>query len=68
MSIDAKTIAFYDTAAQRYADLMGPGHASEALKSFMALLPVGAEVLDLGCGPARASVPVSYTHLRAHET
>jgi SAM-dependent methyltransferase len=56
VSIDAKTIAFYDTAAQRYADLTGHGHASKALKVFMALLPVGAEVLDLGCGPARASV------------
>lgn len=56
---DARTIAFYDTAAERYATLTDRGTPGALLKSFMALLPAHARVLDLGCGPARASV-----HLR----
>lgn len=50
---DAKTIRFYDTAAERYATQTGAAGAQ--LAAFMALLPQGAKVLDLGCGPARAS-------------
>lgn len=53
---DAKTIAFYDGAAERYATLTDTGTPSAQLLAFMALLPQGADVLDLGCGPARASV------------
>lgn len=53
---DEKTIAFYDTAADRYANLTASGTPSASLLAFMALLPKGADVLDLGCGPARASV------------
>ncbi len=52
---DEKTIAFYDGAAARYADLNETASAGPLLLSFMALLPDGADVLDLGCGPARAS-------------
>lgn len=53
---DDKTIAFYDSAAERYANLTQTGSAGPLLQAFMALLPSGADVLDLGCGPARASV------------
>jgi len=53
---DAKTIAFYDTAAERYANLTDTGRPNENLLAFMALLPAGGFVLDIGCGPARASV------------
>lgn len=52
---DAKTIAFYDSAAKRYANLTSTDTPSGQLKAFMALLPPQAHVLDLGCGPARAS-------------
>ena len=52
---DAKTIAFYDGAADRYANLTKTGAVGPLLQSFMALLPANAHVLDLGCGPARAS-------------
>lgn len=52
---DDKTIAFYNKAAARYADLNKSASADPLLLSFMALLPGGADVLDLGCGPARAS-------------
>lgn len=60
MSIDAKTIAFYDGAAEKYDNCFDSGSESKAMRDFMALLPAGGDVLDLGCGPARASV-----HLRA---
>jgi len=53
---DAKTIAFYDAAAERYANMTGTDAPSDQLVAFMALLPPRAHVLDLGCGPARASV------------
>lgn len=53
---DAKTIAFYDAAAERYANMTGTDAPSDQLLAFMALLPPQAHVLDLGCGPARASV------------
>jgi len=52
---DAKTIAFYDSAADRYDNLTATDRPSQSLMAFMALLPSGATVLDLGCGPARAS-------------
>jgi SAM-dependent methyltransferase len=58
--VDARTIAFYDSAADRYDNLTKSGAPDGDLRDFMALLPEGARVLDLGCGPARASV-----HMRA---
>ncbi|MEJ6399275.1 class I SAM-dependent DNA methyltransferase [Yoonia sp. 208BN28-4] len=54
--VDAKTIHFYDTAADRYDNLTKRGAPDAHLLAFMDLLPEGADVLDLGCGPARASV------------
>ena len=60
MKPDEKTIAFYNSAAERYDSLFQSGKSSAYLTEFMALLPAGGTVLDLGCGPARASV-----HLRA---
>ena len=58
--VDERTIAFYDSAADRYDNLTKSGAPDADLLAFMALLPEGARVLDLGCGPARASV-----HMRA---
>ncbi|SMX39822.1 class I SAM-dependent DNA methyltransferase [Octadecabacter ascidiaceicola] len=53
---DPKTIAFYDNSASQYDSCLDSGAANTALTDFLALLPSGADVLDLGCGPARASV------------
>jgi len=58
--VDERTIAWYDNAAAEYEKLVRKGSASDRLQAFMALLPKGASVLDLGCGPAIASV-----HMRA---
>ena len=58
---DPKTIAFYDSSAVQYDNCFDSGAASTELKDFLALLPDGADVLDLGCGPARASVHMRNT-------
>jgi ubiquinone/menaquinone biosynthesis C-methylase UbiE len=50
----AKTIHTYDLIAEEYAGTtkdLPVGH--RFLKGFMAKLPRGAEVLDVGCGPGR---------------
>ena len=52
---DRRTIAFYDKSAAEYARRTQTETPSAQLRDFMALLPAGADVLDLGCGPARAS-------------
>ena len=57
---DARTIAFYDGAAAAYDDFVARETPDADLTTFMTLLPEGARVLDLGCGPARASA-----HMRA---
>lgn len=62
--VDARTIAFYDGAADRYDNLTKKGHADAHLLAFIALLDRGASVLDLGCGPARASVHMRDAGLR----
>ena len=52
---DARTIAVYDARAADYAALTGRGAPDAQLAAFLALLPEGAQVLDLGCGPGAAS-------------
>ena len=53
---DRRTIAFYDGAAGAYDDFVASETPDADLSAFMALLPPGGRVLDLGCGPARASI------------
>lgn len=60
MTQDPRTIAFYDSAADRYADLTQTGAPDADLQAFMDLLQPGGRVLDLGCGPGQAS-----HHMRA---
>lgn len=47
MSADERTLAFYDAQAAAYADRP---HGAGMLEDFIAELPPGGQVLDLGCG------------------
>lgn len=51
MSVDAKTIAVYDTRAADYSRLTKDLDGYDLLAAFCKAMPAGAQVLDLGCGP-----------------
>lgn len=51
---DPQTLAFYDREAEAYAGRRLP-KASQRFSDFLAALPVGAHVLDLGCGGGQDS-------------
>jgi len=56
LGTDEKTIAVYDAKADEYATHFNAGGKPDAqLLRFMAALPHGGRVLDLGCGPARSA-------------
>ena len=55
MSTDSRTIAAYDAKAADYADRFAADRPDRHLTAFIAALPEGARVLDLGCGPGTAS-------------
>lgn len=57
---DARTIAVYNAKAKDYAQMVDAGGPDQTLRDFIAALPKGAKVLDLGCGPGGASA-----HMRA---
>lgn len=50
---DAKTLAVYDTSADEYADLRDSRRATARADAFIAAMPPGGRVLDLGCGPGK---------------
>lgn len=52
---DPETVAFYDRAAERAAQVNADGPPEPALARFMHALPERANVLDLGCGHGIAS-------------
>lgn len=52
MSADRETLEVYDARAAEYAQAFGKDHSNDpALRAFVAGLPRGGRVLDLGCGP-----------------
>lgn len=57
---DQETISVYDQQVDTYAKLVAEEKPSAILQSFIKRLDKGSLVLDLGCGPANASV-----HMRA---
>lgn len=64
MSADPATIAVYDARAADYADRFRENRPGRFLSAFLALLPPGARVLDLGCGPGNASAFLSAAGMR----
>ena len=52
---DHETIAVYDTRAGDYAKLEPSETPSDTLAAFLKVLPDGARVLDLGCGPGSSA-------------
>lgn len=53
MSVDPKTLAVYNARADDYASKFDSGtKPGKHLLRFIAALPAGGSVLDLGCGPA----------------
>jgi SAM-dependent methyltransferase len=51
VSQDDETLAYYGRAADDYAERTAHLDKDPALEAFIAALPKGARVLDLGCGP-----------------
>ena len=51
MSADRETIAVYDTRSHDYAERRTGRAAEPGLAEFVATLPPGGHVLDIGCGP-----------------
>jgi len=52
---DRETIAAYDGRAADYADRFATAEPTPDMTDFMAVLPKGGKVLDLGCGPGHAA-------------
>lgn len=55
MSADARTLRTYAARAQDYASMTADLSGDKHLAAFIAAMPNGARVLDLGCGPGRAA-------------
>ncbi len=52
---DAKTLAVYAKRAADYADRFGKAGEGPHLADFLAEVPEGGRILDLGCGPGHTS-------------
>ncbi|MGA1612396.1 MAG: class I SAM-dependent DNA methyltransferase [Lutimaribacter sp.] len=51
MSTDPETLALYNARAGEYAQLTAAARPGQLLRQFIAAMPPGGDVLDLGCGP-----------------
>ena len=52
---DRETLTVYDERAVEYAEKFDAGQAGRHLAAFIAALPNGAKVLDIGCGTGEAA-------------
>ena len=66
---DPDTIRVYDDRAADYADLTDNAVSDDpSLAAFIAALPSGGLVLDLGCGPGAAAAVMAQAGLRVEAT
>ncbi|MCB1334152.1 MAG: class I SAM-dependent methyltransferase [Roseivivax sp.] len=56
---DAETLRVYDARAQDYARMVAKEALGAALSRFLDGLPMGARLLDLGCGPGNAAAAMA---------
>jgi SAM-dependent methyltransferase len=62
---DTETLKIYDEKAAEYAKLIASDpEENRYLKEFIARLPSGSRVLDLGCGPGTAAAKMADAGLR----
>ncbi|MBY6162626.1 class I SAM-dependent methyltransferase [Mameliella alba] len=61
---DRETIRIYDDRADEYARVTASDAPDATLAAFIAALPKGAEVLDLGCGPGKSAAYMAAAGLR----
>lgn len=63
MSIDQETVSVYDARAGEYARMFRTAEPGRHLRAFLAALPPGGRLLDLGCGPgASAAIMAAAGH------
>ena len=55
MSADVETLQVYAAQAERYAEAFDVDRNDPWLEAFLAAMPEGAHVLELGCGPGRVA-------------
>ena len=61
---DPVTIEVYNRRAREYADVTASDCPDATLSAFIAALPEGARVLDLGCGPGASARHMAQAGLR----
>ncbi|MBX2837967.1 MAG: methyltransferase domain-containing protein [Gammaproteobacteria bacterium] len=49
--MDSETIEVYDSQVDKYVELTKSEAPDKSLRGFMARIPAGGTILDLGCGP-----------------
>ncbi|MDJ0824122.1 MAG: class I SAM-dependent methyltransferase [Rhodobacter sp.] len=55
MTADDETLRVYDARAADYVEMIADAKLDQDLKAFLAPIPKGGRVLDLGCGPGNAA-------------
>ncbi|MEM8632736.1 MAG: class I SAM-dependent methyltransferase [Pseudomonadota bacterium] len=65
MTADDSTIKFYNENADQYRARFAKNEPNAALAAFIDMLPAGAHVLDLGCGPGNSAAMMNAAGLTA---
>lgn len=65
---DKKTIAYYNSSADKYLETVSRDAPDTDLQSFIDAIPNGGTVLDLGCGPGNSAAFMQAAGLNAHAT